>query len=166
MKSRLYLALVAVLALSGSALGQGQGHGIDNAGTGTTFFGQNLGGNITSRVYTTAILTDASGNAVGKAKTATVVTTNRGTLEGLRVQVRGLTPGAEYALVIDGTLVGTGTADANGALVLKFLSPSNGRAAAIPDAIRPIATAHVVQIYEVSSQRLAASGNLSTGTPK
>lgn len=164
MTSRLCLLALALLMFSAVAFGQRQ---VDNGnGTGTVIFGTQIGGQITSRTFTSAILRDASGTAIGKVKTATVVTTTRGTLEGLRVSVRGLTPGSEYALVIDGTLVGTKTADANGAFTMKFLSPSNGRAPAIPDAIRPIATAHVVQIYEVSSQRLAASGQLSGGGPK
>jgi hypothetical protein len=164
MKSRLYpLALAAALAVAAPAFGQQgppAGHGIDN--TSTVYGHPGVGGNVQSRVFTSAILNDASGNAVGKAKTATVQTTARGIVQGLRVQVGGLTPGAEYALVIDGTLVGTGTADSTGTLKLKFISPSNGRTAAIPDAIKPIANVHTVQIYEASSQRLAASGQFSS----
>ncbi len=161
MTSRLYLlTLAAVLIVSGSAFAQS--HTIESGG-GATWLGGVHNNNVTSRVYTNAILRDAAGNAIGKVKTATVVTTNRGTLEGLRVQLRGLTAGAEYALVIDGTLVGTATANASGALSFKFISPATNRAPAIPDAIRPIATAHNVQVYETASQRLAASGALGSG---
>jgi len=165
MKSRFTLLALAMLALSASAFAQG--HALDpGSGVGPLHIPGAGGSTITARAYTAAILTDANGTAIGKVKTATIVTTNRGTLEGLRVTARSLTPGASYALVIDGTLVGTATADANGAVTFKFLSPSNGRTPAIPDAIRPIATAHTVQLYEASSQRLAASGTLSSGSPK
>ena len=39
-------------------------------------------------------------------------------------------------------------------------------AAAIPDAIKPVANARVVQIYETASQRLAASGQFRADGPK
>jgi hypothetical protein len=169
MKARLYLfALAAVLVLSASALAQrGPQHG---TGSGTTteggVFNGQPGVGVTSRVFTDAILRDANGAVIGKAKTATVQTSSGNVVQGLRVQVTGLTPGAEYALVIDGTLVGTGTADANGVLRLKFLSPTNGRAQAIPDAIKPIANAHTAQIFEATSQAVVASGTFTSGGAK
>ena len=107
---------------------------------------------------------DGTGNVIGKVKTARVVSAARGTIEGLRVQVHSLTAGAAYAIVIDGTLVGQATADSGGTVTFKFLSPSNGRTPSIPDAIRPIASAHTVQLYEVAAQRLIASGNFTGRT--
>jgi hypothetical protein len=154
MKSRLYLfAVVVALVLATPAMAQREIFGGVNPNA-----YPNAGGHVTARVYTTAILRNTAGRAVGKVRTGTVQTTDRGVLEGLRIQVSGLTPGAEYALVIDATLVGTGNANANGVLKLKFIAPSNGRTPPIPDAIRPIARAASVQIYETSSQRLVASG--------
>ena len=161
MRSRLYLfALVATLVLVAPAFGQrefGNQHG-------TVVGSVPTHSNVTARLFTTAILTDTSGNAIGKVKTATVQTTDRGIIEGLRVEVTGLTPNTEFALVIDGTLVGTATSTSAGILRLKVLSPSNGRTPAIPDAIRPIARAGTVQIYDTASQRLVASGQFQGGT--
>ena len=112
-----------------------------------------------ARAYTSAILTTPGGVAIGKAKTATVQTTSQ-LLQGLRVNVQGVVAGGEYALVIDGTLVGTATADNGGILRMKFVDPvkEGGRVPAIPDAIKPIALAHNVQLYEVAGQHLVASG--------
>ena len=156
MKSRLYLlALAMALAVAVPAFAQTEGGVVGHVPT---------SGTVTARSFTTAILSDPAGNPIGKVKTATVVTTDRGTVEGLRVQVSGLTPGAEFALVIDGTLVGTGTASSSGVLRLKFLAPSNGRTPVIPDAIRPIRAASSVQIYDTASQRLVASGTFRGGT--
>ena len=160
MRSRLYLlALAAVLALALPAFAQRGGLTTESG-----VFGIPTHGNVTARGFTTAILNDSAGNPIGKVKTATVVTTDRGTIEGLRVQVSGLAPNTEFALVIDGTLVGTATSNSTGTLKLKFLSPTNGRIPAIPDAIRPIAQASQVQIYDTASQRLVASGQFRGGT--
>ena len=116
---------------------------------------------VTSRVYTNATLRTPTGDVIGKVKTATVQSDTRGIVQGLRVQVTGLTPGAEYALVIDNTLVGTGTVSASGVLRLRFIAPSNGRTPALPEAVTPIATAQVVQLYAVVGQQLVASGQFS-----
>lgn len=155
MRSRLYVfALLAICALAvPSAFAQ---RGSFDGGSPQYLPHPSAG--VISRAYTTAVLLTPTGGIIGKAKTATVETQSRGIVQGLRVQVTELTPGAEYALVIDGTLVGTDTANANGQLKLKFLSPTNGRVAALPDAIKPIARAITVQIYDVSSQRLVAAG--------
>jgi hypothetical protein len=161
MRSRLYLfALAAAFALAAPAFAQ-SGHTFDPGGvTGQT---PAHSGTVTARVFTTAILSDAAGNPIGKVKTATVQTTDRGIVEGLRVQVTGLTPSTEFALVIDGTLVGTATSSSTGVLRLKFLAPSNGRVPAIPDAVRPIARASTVQLYDTGTQRLVASGTFRGG---
>jgi hypothetical protein len=161
MKSRFSILAIAVFAFSVAAFGQ---RPLDNTGTGATIFGTNIGGDITSRSYTNAALTDGTGNVIGKVKTATVVSASRGTVEGLRVQVHNLTAGAAYAIVIDGTLVGQATADASGTVTFKFLSPSNGRTPSIPDAIRPISSARTVQLYEAAGQRLIASGTFTGRT--
>jgi hypothetical protein len=128
-----------------------------------------IGGTILARAYTAAILTRTDGVVIGKAKTATIQTTSQ-LVQGLRVNAQNLVPGAEYALVIDGTLLGTSTADSNGLLTMKFADPvkGGGRVLAIPDAVKPIATAHAVQLYEVAGQRLVASGTfaLNGTTPK
>src|ERR1044071_164536 len=150
MRSRLYLfALAAVLAIAAPAFAQRGTEGGIIGHVPTT---------VTARVFTSAVLRDAAGNAIGKVKTATVQTTDRGTVEGLRVQITGVAPNTEFALVIDGTLVGTATSNATGVLRFKFLSPTNGRTPAIPDAIRPIATARTVQVFHAATQQLVASG--------
>ncbi|HQR40707.1 MAG TPA: hypothetical protein PLF26_20160 [Blastocatellia bacterium] len=126
-----------------------------------------IGGSVIARAYTSATLATSDGRVIGKAKTATVQTTSQ-LLQGLRVTVQELVAGSDYALVIDGTLVGTATSDANGILRMKFVDPvkAGGRVPAIPDAVKPIATAHSVQLYEVAGQRLVASGNFTlNGAP-
>ncbi|MBK6316675.1 MAG: hypothetical protein IPF53_20910 [Blastocatellia bacterium] len=154
------LTLLAVCLLSApAALAQ---RGVGDADSGTIgYIPHGLGADIVSRAFTNAVLRTGAGEVVGKVKTATVVTTTK-VLQALRVQVTGLTPNAEYALVIDSTLVGTATATSDGALKMKFADPSNGRVAALPEAVKPIALAQQVQIYEVSSQRLIASGPFGT----
>ena len=157
MRSRVYLfALAAVIAIAAPAFAQ--------RGTEGGVIGQvPTHGNVTARIFTSAVLTDAAGNPIGKVKTATVQTTDRGIVEGLRVQVTGVTPNTEFALVIDRTLVGTSTSSATGVLRFKFIAPTNGRTPAIPDAIRPIATASTVQIFNAATQQLVASGEFRRG---
>ncbi len=162
MKPRFYLSVLAAVVLAATV---GFAQSPDDGGVGP-INGPGSGGSVQSRIFTSARLLDASQNVIGKVKTTTIQTTDRGILQGLRVQASGLTPNAEYGLVIDGTLVGTDTADANGTLKLKFTSPTNGRVPAIPDAIKPISNARSVQLYEVVSQRLVGSGQLSTGGVK
>lgn len=148
------LTLLAVCLIAApAALAQ---RGDTDSGT-IGYIPHGLGADIVSRAFTNAVLKTSSGEAIGKVKTATVVTTTK-VLQALRVQATGLTPNAEYALVIDSTLLGTATADGSGVLKMKFADPANGRVAALPDAVKPIATAQQVQIYEVASQRLVASG--------
>jgi len=120
-----------------------------------------IGGGVVARAFTNAILTSSSGETIGKVKTATVQTTTK-LIQALRLQASDLTPNAEFALVIDSTLVGTATSDAAGNLKMKFADPTDGRVPALPDAIKPILTAHQVQVYEVASQRLVASGLFAT----
>lgn len=149
------LTLLAVcLFAAPTAFAQRGGHDIDSGTIGYIPFHDS---DIVSRAFTNAVLKNSAGEAIGKAKTASVLTKTR-LLQALRVQVTGLTPGAEYALVIDSTLVGTATANENGAVKMKFADPTNGRVPALPDAIKPIATAQQVQFYEVSSQRLIGAG--------
>lgn len=154
------LTLLAVCLLAApAALAQ---RGVGDADSGTpAYIPHGLGVDIVSRAYTNAVLTTGAGDVIGKVKTASVLTTSR-LLQALRVQASGLTPNAEYALVIDSTLVGTAAADSAGNLKMKFADPTNGRVSALPEAVKPIAAAHQVQLYEVSSQRLIASGPFLT----
>src|SRR5262245_1427798 len=109
MRSRLYLfALAAVLAIAAPAFAQ-RGQGSTEGG----IIGH-VPSTVTARIFTSAVLRDAAGNPIGKVKTATVQTTDRGTIEGLRLVLSDVAPSTEFALVIDGTLVGTSTSNENG----------------------------------------------------
>ena len=154
------LTLLAVCLLAAPAAFAQRGGVIVDSGT-IGYIPHGLGGTIIARAYTNAVIRTGAGEVIGKVKTATVQTTTK-VLQALRVQITDLTPNAEYALVIDSTLVGTATADANGNLKMKFADPTNGRVPALPEAVKPIATAQQVQIYEVSSQRLIGSGSFGT----
>jgi len=151
----LLLTIVAPAALAQRGLG-------DQGGTIIVGHVPTQGGTVLARAFTAAYLTTPGNVTIGKVKTATVQTTD-GLIQGMRVSVSNLTPGSEFALVIDGTLVGTATAEANGTLKMRFLDPvkPGGRALAIPEAIKPIATAHIVQLFEVSGQRLIAAGDFT-----
>jgi hypothetical protein len=87
-------------------------------------------------------------------------------VQGLKATLLGLTPGAQYALLLDSRLVGTATANSAGSLKLVFLSPSNGRVPAVPEAAGVVTTATSASIVEVSSQRVVATATLSTGNTK
>lgn len=117
-------------------------------------------GSTTARIFTDAVLTRADGTAIGKVKTGTVQTSTR-VQQGVALRAFGLTPNTEYALVIDGTLIGTATSDATGILRMRFMSPSNGRIPALPENILPIATARTAALYLTSNQQLVATGQLS-----
>jgi hypothetical protein len=116
---------------------------------------------VTARIFTSATLTTPAGLGLGKVRTATIQSESRGVQQGLKLRVSGLTPGVEYALVIDNTLVGTATANESGVLRMAFALPATGRAAALPEAITPIATARVVQLF--AGQTLVASGEFRGG---
>ena len=77
-----------------------------------------------------------------------------------------LAPNTEYALVIDNTLVGTATTDGSGSLRIRFSDPARRSDRALPEAVRPIAQAQTVGIYEVAAQRLVASGQFSANGTK
>ena len=162
MKARYHLlALLTVCALvTPVAFAQTSA---DGGGIGPVQGVPGAGGGVTARIFTTASLNTPSGEAIGKAKTATIQSEARGVVQGLRLQATNLTPGAEYALVIDGTLVGTETANSFGVLKMRFANPSNGRVAALPEAVTPIANVRVVQIYAVAGQQLVASGEFRGG---
>jgi len=164
MKSRYSALTILAVCLFAAPTALAQ-RGVGDADSGT--IGYIPGGpssNVISRAFTNAVLKDSAGEVIGKVKTATIETTVKIQM-ALRLQATGLTPNAEYALVIDSTLVGTDTADANGVLKMKFASPTAGRVPALPDALKPIAAARQVQLYQVASQRLVASGQFgSNGT--
>lgn len=164
MKPRFYLiALVALFALvTPAAFAQRTPADADSGQVGQL---PDIGIGGVSRVFTNAYLVTPDGTRIGKAKTASVTTSTR-SLQALRIQVSDLTPNAEYAIVIDNTLVGTATASASGTLKLKFSDPAGRNSAALPEAIRPIATVQTIAIYEVQSQRLVASGQFSADVKK
>ena len=164
MKPRSYGIFVVAFMLLGvqGALAQGTPPYVDNGigrGTGQVHV-PGLEGNVLSRTFTAARLT-ANGQVVGKARTGTIVTTTR-TFQELRVQVTGLPANTEFALVVDGTLVGTAQSNERGSLRFRFASPTNGRVPELPEAVRPVATLRTIQVFEVASQRLVASGEFGT----
>ncbi|MCC6745625.1 MAG: hypothetical protein IT175_17320 [Acidobacteria bacterium] len=161
MKSRYSALTILAVCLFAAPTALAQ-RGVGDADSGT--IGYIPGGppsNVISRVFTHAALKDSAGEVIGKVKTATIETTAKIQM-ALRLQVTGLTPNTEYALVIDSTLVGTDTADVNGVLKMKFASPTAGRVPALPDVLKPIAAARQVQLYQVASQRLVASGQFGS----
>ena len=166
MNSRLSsIALVALCLLAAPAALAQRGNPID-AGSGQIGYGPQIGiGGTVSRTFTNAVLTTPDGNKIGKVKTATVVAAS-GTLQAIRVAVFDLAPNTEYALVIDNTLVGTATTDGSGALRIRFSDPARRSDRALPEAVRPIAQAQTVGIYEVAAQRLVASGQFSANGTK
>ena len=160
---KVYLSLLALLTLlvavpsaSAQFWNPNGGGAIDrpgripNPGTGST----------ATRIFTNALLTRADGTAIGKVKTGTVQTSTQ-VQQGVALRAVGLTPNTEYALVIDGTLIGTAISDAAGTLRMRFMSPSNGRTPALPENILPIATARAAALYLTSNQQLVATGQLS-----
>ena len=120
---------------------------------------------VTARVYTSAVLKTPEGAAIGKVRTSTIHSESRGVVQTLRVTATGLTPGAEYVLVIDNTLVGSGTVNAAGALRMSFVLPARGPDAALPEAVAPISAASTVQLYAADGDEVAASGEF-TGKDK
>jgi hypothetical protein len=164
MNSRLSSIALVALCLFAAPVALAQGP-LD-AESGQIGYGPRIGvGGAVSRTFTDALLTTPDGAKIGKVKTATVVAAS-GTLQAVRVTVSGLTPNTEYALVIDNTLVGTATTTASGVLKMRFSDPARRSDRALPEAIRPIAQAQTVAIYEVSSQRLVASGQFASGPVK
>lgn len=150
MKARYLLALVAACTLvTPSAFAQ-----IDNGTVGPIGTGPSAG--VTARLFTTATLRTPAGQSLGRVRTATIQSEARGLQQGLKLRLNGLTSGVEYALVIDNTLVGTATADSSGVLRMAFALPATGRAAALPEAITPIANSRVVQLF--AGQTLVATG--------
>ena len=85
-------------------------------------------------------------------------------VQGLKAVVSGLTPGAQYALLLDNRLVGTGTANAAGMLKLAFLSPTNGRVPSVPESAGVLTTATTATIVQVSTQTVVATAELRAGT--
>jgi hypothetical protein len=161
MKVRLsLLALLALFVAASSASAQywdpNGGGAIDrpayvgNPGTGST----------TTRVFTDAVLTRTDGTAIGKVKAGSVQSATE-LRQGVAVRAFGLAPNTEYALVIDGVLIGTGTSDATGNLRMRFMSPSNGRIPALPESVLPIVTARTVALYLTSNQQLIANGQFA-----
>jgi hypothetical protein len=153
MKARYLLALVAACTL----VAPGAFAQVGNTDDGTIGpIGSGPGGGIISRLFTTATLRTPAGQSLGRVRTATIQTEARGLQQGLKLRLNGLTSGAEYALVIDNTLVGTATANSSGTLRMAFASPATGRAPALPEAITPIGNARVVQLF--AGQTLIATG--------
>ena len=113
-----------------------------------------------NRVVTTALLVRTDGTPIGKVKTGTVQVGTQ-VHQGLRLTATGLAPNTEYALVIDGVLVGTAATDASGILRMRFLTPSNGRAPVLPQSVLPIAVARTASLYQTSTQQLVASGQFT-----
>jgi hypothetical protein len=159
---KLRLSLLAVFALL-VAIPPAFGQAWDpNGGGHTDRPGRlpDIGTGPVSRVVTQTVLRRADGTAIGKVKTGTVTSAQQ-TYQGLDLRVSGLAPNTEYALVVDGTLVGTAVTNASGFLKMRFLTPSNGRTPPLPENLLPISAARSVAIYQTSNQQLVASGTLA-----
>jgi hypothetical protein len=87
-------------------------------------------------------------------------------VQGLKASVSGVTPGSQYALVLDNRLVATGTANAAGVIKFVFLTPTNGRVPAVPESAGIVTTATTASLVAVADQRVVATAQLTAGSVK
>jgi hypothetical protein len=166
MKPRFYAIALAVLCtlVAPATFAQRAPADIDNGQVGP--LPTIPGAGSISRTFTTAVLTTPDGTPIGKAKAASITTPSR-SLQALRIAVNGLTPNTEYAVVVDNTLVGTASTNAQGILKLRLSDPPGRNGQPLPEAIRPVTQVATISLYEVASQRLVATGQFRTGgSPK
>ena len=103
-----------------------------------------------------AVLTSGVPGVVG-----IVAATIKGPLQELTVGVWGLTAGADYSIVIDGTTLATLTASATGRISAEFSSAPEGDEAALPDAFMPVSSLLHVDLLDQASA-VVASGDFRT----
>jgi Domain of unknown function (DUF5666) len=103
-----------------------------------------------------AVLTSGVPGVVG-----IVAATIKGPLQELTVGVWGLTAGADYSIVIDGTTLATLTASATGRIGAEFSSAPEGDETALPAAFMPVSALLHVDLLDQASA-VVASGDFRT----
>jgi hypothetical protein len=99
--------LNGTFAMSTGEIGEGNGFGGDYGGC-------NGNGNSSTFSRSTAALTDATGDTVGKSQFTTITHADGTTVEILRVHLTGTDASSTFDVIVDGTSVGSITTDANG----------------------------------------------------
>ena len=117
------------------------------------------GPSVTNRAGSHGIFVTVDGAQVGKISMASGLRDGQ-PVQGLKLRA-ALVASTEYALVLDGVLIGTAISSSTGTLKMAFASPTRGRVPPLPEAAGTITSARVATLYQVSGQRVVATAQLS-----